>query len=46
MAVVETEQDKWMEVVVMSRELSIYEAMGGTYTEVVLVITDTKAMVL
>ena len=28
------EQDKGMEVVAMSRELSIYEAMGGTYTEV------------
>jgi len=28
------EQDKGLEVVVMSRELSIYEAMGGTYTEV------------
>lgn len=29
-----TEQDKRMEVAVMSNELSIYEAMGGTYTEV------------
>ena len=28
------EQDKGMEVVAMSRELSIYETMGGTYTEV------------
>ncbi len=28
------EQDKGMEVVAMSRELSTYEAMGGTYTEV------------
>lgn len=28
------EQDKGLEVVVMSRELSTYEAMGGTYTEV------------
>ena len=28
------EQDKGVEVVVMSRELSTYEAMGGTYTEV------------
>lgn len=26
------EQDKRMEVAVMSNELSIYEAMGGTYT--------------
>lgn len=29
-----TEQDKGMEVVAMSREISTYEAMGGTYTEV------------
>lgn len=29
-----TEQDKRMEVAVMSNELSIYEAMGGTYTEI------------
>ena len=28
------EQDKGMEVVAMSRELSTYEAMDGTYTEV------------
>ena len=28
------EQDNGMEVVAMSRELSTYEAMGGTYTEV------------
>lgn len=28
------EQDKRMGVAAMSRELSIYEAMGGTYTEV------------
>lgn len=34
MAAVGVEQDKGMEVVAMSRELSIYEAMGGTYTEV------------
>lgn len=34
MAAVEAEQDKGMEVVAMIRELSIYEAMGGTYTEV------------
>ena len=34
MAVAWAEQDKEMEVVVMSRELSTYEAMGGTYTEV------------
>lgn len=34
MAVGGAEQDKGMEVVVMSRELSTYEAMGGTYTEV------------
>lgn len=34
MAAVEAEQDKGMEVVALSRELSIYEAMGGTYTEV------------
>ncbi len=27
-------QDKGMEVVAMSRQLSTYEAMGGTYTEV------------
>lgn len=27
------EQDKRMEVALMSNELSIYEAMGGTYTE-------------
>ena len=26
------EQDNGMEVVAMSRELSTYEAMGGTYT--------------
>ena len=31
----ETEQGKRMEVALMSNELSIYEAMGGTYTEVV-----------
>ena len=30
----ETEQGKRMEVALMSNELSIYEAMGGTYTEV------------
>ena len=34
MAAVVAEQDKGMEVVAMSRELSTYEAMGGTYTEV------------
>ena len=34
MAAVGVEQDKEMEVVVMSKELSTYEAMGGTYTEV------------
>ncbi|MDO5127467.1 MAG: hypothetical protein Q4D54_06945 [Eubacteriales bacterium] len=34
MAAVVTEQDKGIEVVAMSRELSTYEAMGGTYTEV------------
>ncbi len=34
MAAAWAEQDKGMEVVVMSRELSTYEAMGGTYTEV------------
>ena len=34
MAAVVTEQDNGMEVVAMSRELSTYEAMGGTYTEV------------
>ena len=34
MAAVVAEQDKGMEVVAMSRELSIYETMGGTYTEV------------
>ena len=28
------EQDNRMEVVTMSRELSLYEAMGGTYTEI------------
>ena len=28
------EQDKGMEIVAMSREISTYEAMGGTYTEV------------
>ena len=28
------EQDNRMEVVTMSRELSLYEAVGGTYTEV------------
>ena len=28
------EQDKGMETVAMSREISTYEAMGGTYTEV------------
>lgn len=33
MAAVVAEQDKGMEVVAMSRELSTYEAMGGTYTE-------------
>lgn len=34
MAAVVAEQDNGMEVVAMSRELSTYEAMGGTYTEV------------
>lgn len=34
MAAAWAEQDKGMEVVAMSRELSTYEAMGGTYTEV------------
>ena len=34
MAAVVTEQDNGVEVVEMSRELSTYEAMGGTYTEV------------
>ena len=34
MAAVGVEQDKGMEVVAMSREISTYEAMGGTYTEV------------
>ena len=34
MAAVWAEQDKGMEVVAMSRELSTYETMGGTYTEV------------
>ena len=34
MAAAWAEQDKGMEVVAMSRELSIYETMGGTYTEV------------
>lgn len=34
MAAVVAEQDNGMEVVAMSRELSIYEAMGGIYTEV------------
>lgn len=34
MATVVAEQDNGMEVVAMSRELSTYEAMGGTYTEV------------
>lgn len=34
MAAVGVEQDKEMEVVVMSKELSTYEAMGGTYAEV------------
>lgn len=28
------EQDNRMEVVTMSRELSLYEAVGGTYTEI------------
>ena len=32
MAAVVAEQDNGMEVVAMSRELSTYEAMGGTYT--------------
>ena len=34
MAAVVAEQDNGREVVAMSRELSTYEAMGGTYTEV------------
>ena len=34
MAAAWAEQDKGMEVVAMSREISTYEAMGGTYTEV------------
>lgn len=34
MAAAWVEQDRGMEGVAMSRELSIYEAMGGTYTEV------------
>ena len=34
LAVVGVEQDRGMEGVAMSRELSIYETMGGTYTEV------------
>ena len=34
MAAVVAEQDNGMEVVAMSRVLSTYEAMGGTYTEV------------
>ena len=34
MAAAWAEQDNGMEVVAMSRELSTYEAMGGTYTEV------------
>lgn len=34
LAVAWAEQDKGMEAVVMSRKLSTYEAMGGTYTEV------------
>ena len=34
MVAVVAEQDNGMEVVAMSRELSTYEAMGGTYTEV------------
>ena len=34
MAAAWAEQDKGMEVVAMSRELLIYETMGGTYTEV------------
>ena len=34
MAAAWAEQDKGMEVVAMSKELSTYEAMGGTYTEV------------
>lgn len=34
MAAVGAEQDKGMEVVAMSREILIYETMGGTYTEV------------
>lgn len=33
MAAVVAEQDNGREVVAMSRELSTYEAMGGTYTE-------------
>ena len=34
MAAAWAEQDRGMEGVAMSRELSIYETMGGTYTEV------------
>ena len=34
MAAAWAEQDNGMEVVAMSRELSTYEAMGGSYTEV------------
>lgn len=34
MAAVVAEQDNGREVVAMSRELSTYEAMGGSYTEV------------
>ena len=34
LAAVVAEQDNGREVVAMSRELSTYEAMGGTYTEV------------
>lgn len=34
MAAAWAEQDKGMEVVAISREISTYEAMGGTYTEV------------
>lgn len=34
MAAAWAEQDKGMEIVAISREISTYEAMGGTYTEV------------
>lgn len=34
LAAVVAEQDNERKVVAMSRELSTYEAMGGTYTEV------------